>query len=63
MKSFSKETLNFFFRKFWASYILDLGKTKTYAIMKTICPTCYHHNGLVATHALGHMMHIMCPSA
>ena len=26
-KSFSNETLNFFFRKFWASYILDLAKT------------------------------------
>ena len=24
MKSFSNETLNFFFRKFWVSYILDL---------------------------------------
>ena len=27
MKSFSNETLNFFFRKFWVSYILDLAKT------------------------------------
>ena len=27
MKSFFDETLNFFFRKFWASYILDLAKT------------------------------------
>ena len=27
MKSFSNETLNFFSRKFWASYILDLAKT------------------------------------
>ena len=27
MKSFSNETLNFFFRKFWASYILDLALT------------------------------------
>ena len=26
-KSFSNETLNFFFRKFWTSYILDLAKT------------------------------------
>ena len=26
MKSFSNETLNFLFRKFWASYILDLVK-------------------------------------
>ena len=36
--------------------------------MKTMCPLGYHHNGLVATHALGHMMYgtkpyIMCPSA
>ena len=29
MKSFSKETLNFFFTKFWASYILDLAKPDT----------------------------------
>ena len=25
--------------------------------MKTMCPTGYHHNGFVATHALGHMMY------
>ena len=25
--------------------------------MKTRCPPGYHHNGLVATHALGHMMY------
>ena len=38
--------------------------------MKTMCPPGYHHNGFVATHALGHMMYgtwaqpyIMCPSA
>ena len=30
---------------------------KLYAIMKTMCPPCYHHNGFVATHALGHMMY------
>ena len=34
-----------------------------YVIMKTMCPTGYHHNGFVATHALGHMMYIMCPNA
>ena len=43
-----------------------------YVIMKTMCPPGYHHNGFVATHALGHMMcgsshhvqpYIMCPSA
>ena len=28
--------------------------------MKAMCPPGYHHNGFVATHALGHMM---CPSA
>ena len=27
-----------------------------YVIMKTMCPPGYHHNGFVATHALGHMM-------
>ena len=29
-----------------------------------MCPPGYHHNGFVATHALGHMMYgfIMCPS-
>ena len=29
MKSFSNEILNFFVRKFWVSYILDLAKTVT----------------------------------
>ena len=24
--------------------------------MKTMCPPGYHHNGFVATHALGHMV-------
>ena len=29
--------------------------------MKTMCPPgCYHHNGFVATHALGHMMYGSC---
>ena len=28
-----------------------------YAIMKTMCPSGCHHNGFVATHALGHMMY------
>ena len=22
-----------------------------------MCPPCYHHNGFMATHALGHMMY------
>ena len=30
--------------------------------MKTMCPPGYHHNGFVATHALG-QPYIMCPSA
>ena len=30
---------------------------KIYVIMKTMCPPGYHHNGFVATHALGHMMY------
>ena len=25
--------------------------------MKTMCPPDYHHNGFVATHALGYMMY------
>ena len=25
--------------------------------MNTMCPFGYHHNGFVATHALGHMMY------
>ena len=29
-----------------------------YVIMKTVCPPGYHHNGFVATHALGHMIYI-----
>ena len=28
-----------------------------YEIMKTMCPPSYHHNGFVATYALGHMMY------
>ena len=28
-----------------------------YAIMKTMCPPGYHHNGFMATHARGHMMY------
>ena len=28
--------------------------------MKTMCPPGYHHNGFVATHALGHMMCTSC---
>ena len=30
---------------------------KLYAIMKTMCPPGYHHNGFVATDALGHIMY------
>ena len=25
----------------------------THAVMKTMCPLGYHHNGFAATHALG----------
>ena len=25
--------------------------------MKTLCPPSHHHNGIVATHALGHIMY------
>ena len=28
-----------------------------YVIMKTMCPPSYHHNGFVATHALGHTIY------
>ena len=28
-----------------------------YVIMKTMCLPGYHHNGFVATYALGHMMY------
>ena len=28
-----------------------------YEFMKTMCPPGYHHNGFVATRALGHMMY------
>ena len=28
-----------------------------FAIMKTMCPPGYHHNGFAATHVLGHMMY------
>ena len=28
-----------------------------YVVKITMCPPSYHHNGFVATHALGHMMY------
>ena len=31
-----------------------------YVIMNTMCAPCYHHNGFLATHALGHMMYGSC---
>ena len=31
--------------------------------MKTMCPPGYHHNGFVATHALGHIMCMSCHKA
>ena len=30
--------------------------------MKTMCPSGYHHNSFVATHALGHMMYGLTPA-
>ena len=29
-----------------------------YVIMKTTCPPGYHHNGFVATHALGYKIYV-----
>ena len=37
--------------------IRDICEHNIYAIMKTMCPPSYHHNGFVATHALGLMMY------
>ena len=34
-----------------------------HVISETMCPSGYHHNGFVATYALGRMMYIMCPNA
>ena len=37
-----------------------------YAVMKIMCPPGYHHNGLVATNALVHMMYgyiLLVPSS
>ena len=31
--------------------------------MKTMFPLGYHHNGFVATHALGHMMYVRARSS
>ena len=28
-----------------------------YEIMRTMCPPDYHHNGFVATYALGHIIY------
>ena len=34
-----------------------------YVIVKTMCPPSHHHNGFVATHALGYIKpYIMCPT-
>ena len=33
-----------------------------YAVMKTMCPPSYHHNGFVATHALEHEFCEICVS-
>ena len=29
----------------------------TYAVMKTVCTSSYHHNSPVATHAFGHIIY------
>ena len=36
----------------------DIYVYNIYVIMKTMCPPGYHHNGFVATHALGHELYI-----
>ena len=35
-------------------------KNYVYEIRKAIFPPGSHHNGFVASHALGHVMYIMC---
>ena len=40
-----------------AQISLKQDERNIYVIMKTMCPPGYHHNGFVATHALGHMMY------
>ena len=34
----------------------DVRNIYAYAIIRTMCPPGYYHNGFVATNALGHMM-------
>ena len=42
----------------YMSYIYTILMLQCYnVIMKTMCPPGYHHNGFVATHALGHTMY------
>ena len=48
--SFSKATVKY-------KYIYIHICIYIYVIMKTMCPPGHHHNGFVATHALGHMMY------
>ena len=39
------------------TYFTKAGWRSIYTVMKTMCPPCYHHNGFVVTHALGHVMY------
>ena len=39
------------------SNLIEANGRNIYTIIKTMCPPDYHHNGFVATHALGHMMY------
>ena len=46
-----------------AQILRKQNKRNIYFIMRTMYPPGYQQNGFVATHALGHMMYNMCPSA
>ena len=37
--------------------VMQLSFLYIHAIMKTMCPTGYHDNDFVATHALGHVIY------
>ena len=39
--------------------VMQLSFLHIHAIMKTMCPTGYHDNDFVATHALIHLGHVM----
>ena len=50
---FYSQPLQMFCGCFFVSIYLSI--IYLYAITKTMCPLSYHHNGFVATHALGHI--------